>query len=148
MANDPRPANETRTIPKERIVGDLNLDPITDEPGSHPVGTGVGAAGGAITGAAVGALGGPIGAAAGAVVGAIAGGLAGHSLGEAINPTAGGEPEQHEIGTGVGAAGGAMTGAAIGAVAPVGYRRSCFTAPARGATPPQGGELEVQCRST
>ena len=27
--------------------GKMNLDPITDEPGAHPVGTGLGAAGGA-----------------------------------------------------------------------------------------------------
>jgi len=41
-----------------------NADPITGEPGAHPVGTGVGAAGGAVTGAALGtAIGGPIGVA-------------------------------------------------------------------------------------
>ena len=45
---------------------DLNRDPITDEPGSHPVGTGVGATGGAVAGAAAGAIGGPIGMAVGA----------------------------------------------------------------------------------
>lgn len=67
----------------------LNLDPITDAPGAHPVGTGVGAAlGGAAAGAAAGALGGPLGAAAGAVVGAVAGGLGGKAVAEAINPTA------------------------------------------------------------
>ena len=32
---------------------DLNRDPLTGEPGSHPVGTGVGATGGAVTGVAV-----------------------------------------------------------------------------------------------
>ena len=32
---------------------DLNEDPITGEPGSHPVGTGLGAAGGAAAGAAL-----------------------------------------------------------------------------------------------
>lgn len=67
---------------------DLNRDPITDEPGAHPVGTGVGAAGGAVAGAAAGALGGPIGAAIGGVVGAVVGGLAGKAAAEAINPTA------------------------------------------------------------
>ncbi len=66
----------------------LNLDPITDEPGAHPVGTGIGAGGGALAGAAAGAMGGPVGAAVGAVVGAVAGGLAGHSVAEAVNPTA------------------------------------------------------------
>ncbi len=65
-----------------------NRDPITDEPGSHPVGTGVGSAGGAVAGAAAGAVvGGPIGAAVGGVVGAVAGGAAGHAAGEAVNPT-------------------------------------------------------------
>lgn len=68
--------------------GDLNPDPITGEPGSHPVGTGLGAAGGAATGVAVGALGGPVGMAVGGVVGAIAGGLAGHAIAEGIDPTA------------------------------------------------------------
>lgn len=67
---------------------DLNRDPITGEPGSHPLGTGVGSAGGAVSGAAIGALGGPIGAAIGGVIGAIAGGLAGHSVAEDIDPTA------------------------------------------------------------
>lgn len=67
----------------------MNLDPITDAPGAHPVGTGVGAAlGGAAAGAAAGALGGPVGAVAGAVVGAIAGGLGGKAVAESINPTA------------------------------------------------------------
>ena len=65
-----------------------NPDPITKEPGSHPVGTGTGAAGGAVAGAAVGAVvGGPVGAAIGGVVGAVAGGAAGHAAGEAVNPT-------------------------------------------------------------
>jgi uncharacterized protein (TIGR02284 family) len=67
---------------------DLNRDPITDEPGSHPVGTGVGAVGGAVAGAAAGALGGPIGMAVGGVVGAVVGGLAGKAAAEAVNPTA------------------------------------------------------------
>ncbi len=66
---------------------DMNRDPITGEPGSHPLGTGVGAAGGAMAGAAVGALGGPIGAAIGGVVGAVAGGLVGKGTGEELNPT-------------------------------------------------------------
>lgn len=66
----------------------MNRDPITDEPGAHPVGTAVGSAGGALAGAAAGAIGGPIGAAVGGVVGAVVGGLAGKAAGEAINPTA------------------------------------------------------------
>ena len=67
---------------------DLNRDPITDEPGAHPVGTGVGAAGGAVAGAAAGSVGGPVGAAVGGVVGAVVGGLAGKAAAEAVNPTA------------------------------------------------------------
>jgi hypothetical protein len=65
-----------------------NRDPITGEPGSHPVGTGLGSAGGAASGAAIGAaVGGPVGAVVGGVVGAVAGGAAGHAMGEAIDPT-------------------------------------------------------------
>ena len=66
---------------------DANRDPLTGEPGSHPVGTGVGAAGGAAAGAAVGAVGGPVGMVVGGVVGAIAGGLTGHAVAESIDPT-------------------------------------------------------------
>jgi uncharacterized protein YcfJ len=66
----------------------LNRDPITGEPGSHPVGTGLGSAGGAAAGAAVGALGGPIGMAVGGVIGAVAGGLVGHEVAEGLDPTA------------------------------------------------------------
>lgn len=81
---------------KSNKKGDANRDPITGEPGSHPVGTGVGAAvggaGGAAAGAAAGAaLGtagaGPIGTAVGAVAGAIAGAAAGHGTAEGLNPT-------------------------------------------------------------
>lgn len=67
---------------------DLNRDPITDEPGAHPVGTGVGAAGGAMAGAAAGTVGGPVGTLVGGVIGAVVGGLAGKAAAEAINPTA------------------------------------------------------------
>ncbi|MEP6792297.1 MAG: PA2169 family four-helix-bundle protein [Ramlibacter sp.] len=67
---------------------DMNRDPITDEPGAHPVGTGIGATGGAVAGATIGTIGGPIGAAIGGVVGAVVGGLAGKAAGEAVNPTA------------------------------------------------------------
>jgi hypothetical protein len=65
----------------------LNRDPLTGEPGAHPIGTGLGAGGGAVAGAAFGAMGGPFGAVAGAVAGAIAGGLAGSIAGEAVNPS-------------------------------------------------------------
>jgi uncharacterized protein (TIGR02284 family) len=73
---------------EEREERDLNRDPITDEPGAHPIGTGIGATGGAVAGAAAGALAGPVGAAVGGVVGAVVGGLAGKAAGEAVNPTA------------------------------------------------------------
>lgn len=64
------------------------VDPITGEPGAHPVGAGLGAAaGGVATGAAAGAFTGPIGAAVGAVVGGVAGGLAGKEVAEGIDPT-------------------------------------------------------------
>jgi hypothetical protein len=69
-------------------VGDANRDPITGEPGAHPVGTGVGAAmAGAAAGAAGGLIGGPVGAAIGAVVGGVAGGLAGKGVAEQVDPT-------------------------------------------------------------
>jgi uncharacterized protein YcfJ len=65
-----------------------NRDPITGEPGSHPVGTGVGTTGGGVAGAAIGgAIGGPIGAAVGAVVGGVAGAYGGRGVAEAVNPT-------------------------------------------------------------
>lgn len=65
-----------------------NLDPITKEPGAHPVGTGLGAAGAGTAGAIVGAgLAGPLGGVVGAMVGAAAGGAWGHYAAEAANPT-------------------------------------------------------------
>lgn len=65
-----------------------NADPITGEPGAHPLGAGVGAAtGGLAAGAAAGAVAGPIGAAAGAVIGGVVGGLAGKGIAEEIDPT-------------------------------------------------------------
>src|SRR5436309_13272097 len=67
---------------------DANRDPLSGEPGAHPVGTGVGAAGGGAAGAAIGSAVGPIGTAVGAVVGAVAGGLTGKGVAEAVDPTA------------------------------------------------------------
>jgi hypothetical protein len=68
---------------------DENRDPISGEPGAHPLGTGIGAAAaGAAAGAAGGAVGGPVGFVAGAVVGAVAGGLGGKAIAESIDPTA------------------------------------------------------------
>ena len=73
-----------------------NRDPITKEPGAHPVGVGVGAAVGgaavgvgtaAATGAAVGTAAGPIGTVVGAAVGAVVGGLAGKAVAEKYDPT-------------------------------------------------------------
>jgi len=66
---------------------DRNEDPITGEPGSHPVGVGVGTAGGAAAGAAIGAVGGPVGAVVGAVIGGVAGAYAGKGVAENIDPT-------------------------------------------------------------
>lgn len=67
---------------------DLNLDPLTHEPGAHPVGTGVGTAGGAVAGAVAGSMAGPAGTVVGGIAGAVAGGLAGKAAAESINPTA------------------------------------------------------------
>ena len=72
----------------EREDRDLNRDPITEEPGAHPVGTAVGGVGGAMAGAAAGSIAGPVGAAVGGVVGAVVGGFAGKAASEAVNPTA------------------------------------------------------------
>jgi hypothetical protein len=68
--------------------GSRNPDPVTDQPGSHPIETGVGAAvAGAASGLAAGAVAGPVAAAIGAAAGAVAGGLAGKGVGELIDPT-------------------------------------------------------------
>lgn len=72
----------------ERDNNDLNRDPITNEPGAHPVGTGLGATAGALAGAAAGAFAGPVGAAVGLVAGAVVGGLGGKATAEGVNPTA------------------------------------------------------------
>ena len=78
-------ASSNVTPPRDE---DANLDPISGEPGAHPVGTGLGAAAaGAATGALGGAVGGPVGAAVGAVIGAVAGGLAGKGVAESVDPT-------------------------------------------------------------
>ena len=77
-------ASDTRDAPGV----DNNRDPITNEPGAHPVGAGLGAAAaGAAAGAAGGAIGGPIGAAAGAIIGGLVGGVAGKGVAEQIDPT-------------------------------------------------------------
>jgi hypothetical protein len=67
---------------------DENPDPITGEPGSHPIGVAAGGSSGAAAGATIGAaVGGPIGAAIGGTIGAVAGGAVGKSAAEALNPT-------------------------------------------------------------
>ena len=67
---------------------ETNLDPLTGEPGAHPIGTGLGAAlGGAAAGAATGTLAGPLGTVVGAALGAIVGGLAGKSVAETFDPS-------------------------------------------------------------
>ncbi len=78
--------NEDQTT---RDAKHANLDPITKEPGAHPVGVGVGAAvGGMAAGAAAGTMAaGPIGTAIGAAVGAVVGGLGGKAVAEKIDPT-------------------------------------------------------------
>lgn len=71
-----------------KMTTNENRDPISGEPGAHPVGTGVGATLGAIAaGAATGSVAGPIGTAVGAAVGAVLGGLAGKGVAESIDPT-------------------------------------------------------------
>ena len=73
----------TNPKPKTR-----NEDPITGEPGSHPVGSGVGAAlGAAAIGAAAGTAVGPLGTIIGAIAGGIGGGLAGKAVAESVDPT-------------------------------------------------------------
>lgn len=90
-----KPSTDTRQ--RERKAH--NLDPISGQPGAHPVGTAVGSAVGASVGlGAVGAaamtgtvagtaVGGPLGAAAGLVVGGLLGAVAGKAAGEQIDPT-------------------------------------------------------------
>ena len=83
---------EPSNRPKKKIDlpprGDRNGDPITNEPGCHPIETGIGAAAaGAVSGIAVGAMAGPMATAIGAAVGAVVGGYAGKGVGELIDPT-------------------------------------------------------------
>ncbi|MEO6103905.1 MAG: hypothetical protein ABIP44_09745 [Pseudoxanthomonas sp.] len=79
------------TDPKESIgtdSRDMNRDPISGAPGSHPVGVGVGGvAGGAAAGALAGTFFGPIGTLVGAAVGVIAGAATGKGVAERIDPT-------------------------------------------------------------
>ena len=71
------------------MTTDEHLDPLTGEPGAHPIGTGVGATIGAVVAAAaVGSVAGPIGTVIGMAIGATMGGLAGKGAAESIDPTA------------------------------------------------------------
>ena len=73
----------------DSVNKEANLDPISGQPGAHPVGVAIGAsAGGIAAGAAAGTLAaGPIGAAIGAAIGAVAGGLGGKAVAEHFDPT-------------------------------------------------------------
>jgi hypothetical protein len=93
---DPQLFKEERTMTnRNRNVNvnpdkqtDANLDPISGEIGSHPVGTGVGAAGAGTVATVVGGIvGGPVGAVVGAVLGSVVGGLAGKDVAEQVNPS-------------------------------------------------------------
>jgi hypothetical protein len=75
------------TTPPPPAPPDPNRDPLTGEPGCHPVGTSIGAATGGATGAAIGLGAGPVGVVIGTVVGAIVGGYAGREVAEGIDPT-------------------------------------------------------------
>ena len=87
MADERTTSSRTATLDVDR-EHDANLDPLSEEPGAHPVGTGVGAAGGGTVGAVIGgAVGGPVGAMIGAAIGGVAGGLAGKGVAESVNPT-------------------------------------------------------------
>jgi hypothetical protein len=79
---------KTSELPKSSLEKSEHADPISGEPGSHPVGTGVGAAAGGAALAAMGSVAGPVGIAVGAVVGAVVGGLTGKGFAEGLDPTA------------------------------------------------------------
>jgi hypothetical protein len=64
-----------------------HVDPLTGEPGAHPIGAGVGAATGGAAMAVVGAIAGPVGSVVGLAVGAVVGGLTGKGFAEGLDPT-------------------------------------------------------------
>jgi hypothetical protein len=87
MADEKTTTGRTATL-DHPTAHDANRDPLTDETGAHPVGTGVGAAGGGTIGAVIGgAVGGPVGAMIGAAIGGVTGGFAGKGVAESVNPT-------------------------------------------------------------
>lgn len=65
------------TMKNQEVQLEQNRDPVTGEPGSHPLGTAVGSLTGAATGAIAGVAGGAIRMAVGGVIGAIAGAAVG-----------------------------------------------------------------------
>ena len=73
-------ASAARIQPVVSADNTAHRDPITGEPGAHPVGVGVGALGAGAAGAVIGAVLGPIGVVIGAAFGAVAGGLAGKEV--------------------------------------------------------------------
>ena len=81
--------DQNKKSPEQTREKPRHEDPLTGEPGAHPLGTGLGTVlGGAAVGAAAGVVGGPLGTVAGAVVGGITGGLLGKDVAERIDPTA------------------------------------------------------------
>ncbi|MBF2028109.1 MAG: hypothetical protein IGS48_15305 [Oscillatoriales cyanobacterium C42_A2020_001] len=74
-------------VDENGFEADANRDPITGQPGAHPVGTGLGAAAAGTIGTALGAIAGPVGAGVGAVAGSVVGGLVGKSTAEVFDPT-------------------------------------------------------------
>ncbi|WP_009962663.1 hypothetical protein [Verrucomicrobium spinosum] len=71
---------------QEELLHQHHEDPVTGEPGSHPLGAGLGATGGAVAGAIAGAIAGPVGSAVGAIVGGVTGGLMGKEVAESLDP--------------------------------------------------------------
>ena len=76
------------TMKNQEVQLEQNRDPVTGEPGSHPLGTAVGSLTGAATGAIAGVAGGALRMAVGGVIGAIAGAAVGHGIAEELDPTA------------------------------------------------------------
>jgi len=87
--------NINNEISDTQYNNDANVDPLSGEVGSHPIGTGLGTFGGALAGAAIASTFGPVGtvagAAAGALFGSVAGGIigayTGRDIAELVNPT-------------------------------------------------------------
>lgn len=76
MSEQQKPLNKPNSHP----------DPLTGEPGAHPVETGIGAASAGTIGTIVGGVvGGPVGAVVGAAIGSVTGGLLGKETAEVID---------------------------------------------------------------